>query len=136
MGDARRGHEPDRLRGSRSRVCLSAGGNHLLGAKDPEYLNATLQTACSNTRQHPLRQHNEREKATATPEHCGRTALCHRHGRTLKEAGHLHLGLVPTQREQKNELSSIMSYFQTKPTKSPLRYTKTSCFPLVVSHFQ
>jgi len=31
---------------------LSAGGNHLLGAKDPEYLNATLQSAYSNTRQH------------------------------------------------------------------------------------
>ena len=52
MGDARWGHEPGRLRGSRSRVCLSAGGNHLLEAKDLGYLNATLQTAYSNTRQH------------------------------------------------------------------------------------
>ena len=43
MGDARWGPEPDRLRGSRTRECLSAGGNHLLEAKDLGYLNATLQ---------------------------------------------------------------------------------------------
>jgi len=45
MGDARWGPEPDRLRGSRSRECLSAGGNHLLEAKDLGYLNATFGTS-------------------------------------------------------------------------------------------
>ena len=38
--------------GSRSRVCLSAGGNHLLGAKGPGYLNATLQHRLLQYAQH------------------------------------------------------------------------------------